>query len=107
MGSTECTYGSSCTLTTNAFTRSSATFKGWSTSSTATSATYGDRANVTNMATSGTVTLYAVWEVTTTVYTSCPSSSDLFGSAQSNTCNSSVNSFVILYSPYFSLSCGS
>lgn len=37
-------------------------FTGWSTSSSATSATYTNAQSVTNVATSGTVTLYAVWK---------------------------------------------
>lgn len=52
----------SVTLTANGYSRTGYTFKGWSTSKTATSATYADKANVKDLASAGkTVTLYAVW----------------------------------------------
>ena len=91
MSNTSCTYGSNCTLRSNSFTKSNATFLGWSASSSATSASYGNGASVSNLTATngGTVTLYAVWQVQTTIYTSCPDDDNLFGSAKSNTCNSS------------------
>ena len=55
------TYGTAKNLTANSFTRTGYDFLGWSKSSTATTATYADKASVNNLATSGTVTLYAVW----------------------------------------------
>ena len=57
------TYDTAKNLTANSFTRTGYTFLGWSKSSTATTATYADKASVKNLATSGSVTLYAVWEV--------------------------------------------
>ncbi len=55
-------YDQSYSLPSCTYTRSGYTFKGWATSSSATSATYGNSATVSNLATSGTVTLYAIWE---------------------------------------------
>ena len=63
------TYATSGTVTlpSNTLTRTGYTFKGWSTSSSATSATYtaGGTYNKTNCTTSGTTTLYAVWQANT------------------------------------------
>jgi uncharacterized repeat protein (TIGR02543 family) len=57
------TYGASKALTANGFSRTGYTFLGWSTSSTATSATYRNGQSVSNLTSTnnGTVTLYAVW----------------------------------------------
>lgn len=59
------TYGTAKALTTNGFSKTGHTFLGWSTSPSATTATYTNGQSVTNLtATSGgTVTLYAVWKV--------------------------------------------
>lgn len=59
------TYDTAKNLTANSFTRTGYDFLGWSKSSTATTATYADKASVNNLATSGTVTLYAVWKIKT------------------------------------------
>lgn len=59
------TYGTNLTLSSTKPTRTYYTFKGWSTSSTATSATYSAGATLSSDLTTtngGTVTLYAVWE---------------------------------------------
>ncbi len=58
------TYGTAKALTQNAFTRTDYDFLGWSTSSTATTATYTDKQTVNNLSSTNgaTVTLYAVWE---------------------------------------------
>ena len=56
--SQEVTGGSSVTLADNAFTRSNYYFKGWSTSSTATTPTYRTNQSITP---TGDMTLYAVW----------------------------------------------
>ena len=55
-------YGQTLTLSTTIPTRTGYTFKGWSTSSSATSATYSAGASYTANA---AVTLYAVWQVNT------------------------------------------
>lgn len=56
------TVGSTYTLPTGTITRQSYVFLGWSKSSTATSATYSNGANIQDLGTAGTtVTLYAVW----------------------------------------------
>ena len=58
------TYDTAKALTANSFARTGYTFLGWSTSSTATSATYTDKQFVKNLTTTngGYVTLYAVWQ---------------------------------------------
>ena len=56
------TYGTTLTLSSTKPTRTGYTFLGWSTSSTATSATYSAGGSYTNNA---SVTLYAVWSVNT------------------------------------------
>lgn len=66
------TYDAAKALTANSFTRTGYTFLGWSTSSTATSATYTDGQSVKNLTATdgGTVNLYAVWRKNpTTSYT--------------------------------------
>ncbi|MBE5812556.1 MAG: BspA family leucine-rich repeat surface protein [Clostridiales bacterium] len=59
------TYDVAENLTANGYSRTGYNFLGWSTSSTATSATYENSESVVNLTTThgGTVTLYAVWEV--------------------------------------------
>lgn len=64
MSSMNCTYGTSYTLPANAFKRTGYTFKGWATSSSATNAAYANKASVKNLTGSGSVTLYAVWDLT-------------------------------------------
>ena len=56
------TYDVAKNLTSNNFTRTNCVFLGWSTYSSATTATYANGQSVNNLAASGTVTLYAVWE---------------------------------------------
>lgn len=65
------TYGTSQKLTTNAFTRAGHTFLGWSTKSSATTATYTDGQSVSNLTATnnGTVTLYAIWSINSIVIT--------------------------------------
>lgn len=59
------TYGTAKALTTNGFSRTGYTFLGWSTSPSATTATYTNGQSVSNLSSTngGTVTLYAVWKV--------------------------------------------
>ena len=55
-------YRTAKALSTNVFTRPGYTFLGWSTSSTATSATYTDKQSVSKLTyNSASITLYAVW----------------------------------------------
>jgi uncharacterized repeat protein (TIGR02543 family) len=61
MGNVTHTYDTAKKLTKNTFTRANYTFLGWSTSANAVTPTYKDEASVSTLATSGTVTLYAVW----------------------------------------------
>ena len=57
------TYDASKALTANGFTNGTKKFMGWSTSKTATSATYTNKQSVKNLTATneGTVTLYAIW----------------------------------------------
>lgn len=66
-GSSSHTYGVAKNLTANGFSRTGYTFLGWSTSSSATSATYSNQQSVTNLTATngGKVTLYAVWKIIT------------------------------------------
>lgn len=59
------TYDQAQALTANSFTRTGYTFLGWSTNSSAVTPTYSDEQSVSNLAPSGTVTLYAVWQLNT------------------------------------------
>ncbi len=54
-----CTYDQSCKLSASGFSRQGWTFLGWSANKNAISATYTE--SVKNLATSGNVTLYAIW----------------------------------------------
>ncbi len=62
MANVTMTYGVAKNLPANTFTRTGYTFLGWSKDKNATTATYADKQSVKNLATSGTVTLYAVWK---------------------------------------------
>lgn len=57
------TYDTAKSLTANGFTRTGYTFKGWNTKSDGSGTSYADKAEVKNLATSGTVTLYAQWTI--------------------------------------------
>lgn len=59
------TYDQAQALTANSFTRTGYTFLGWSTNSSAITPTYSDEQSVSNLAPSGTVTLYAIWQLNT------------------------------------------
>lgn len=59
------TYDQAKALTANSFTRTGYTFLGWSTNSSAVTPTYSDEQSVSNLAPSGTVTLYAIWKLNT------------------------------------------
>lgn len=60
----KCTYGSNCTLTANAFTRSGYIFNGWNTKKDGTGTSYSDKTVVKNLSSvdGATVTLYAKWK---------------------------------------------
>ncbi|MBQ3327149.1 MAG: InlB B-repeat-containing protein [Clostridia bacterium] len=58
-------YDVSQDLSPNAFTRTGYTFLGWSTDPNAVTPTYTDEQNVSNLAPSGTTTLYAIWRLNT------------------------------------------
>ena len=61
MGAQDFAYGTAQNLPNGSYTRTGYTFLGWSTNPTATAATYADGASVSNLATGGTLKLYAVW----------------------------------------------
>ena len=63
MSNLSMTYDESKALTTNSFTRTGYTFVGWNTKADGTGTAYLDGASVSNVASSGTVTLYAQWAV--------------------------------------------
>lgn len=62
MADTVMTVGVAKNLPANTFTRTGYSFLGWSTDKNAAAATYTDKQSVNNLATSGTVTLYAIWQ---------------------------------------------
>ena len=62
VASVECTYDNACTAATmNTLAKTKRVFLGWSSSSTATSATYTSGGSIKNISTGAAVTLYAVW----------------------------------------------
>ena len=61
------TYDEAKALTKNAYSKTGYTFVGWNRSNTATTAQYTDAQSVSNLATGGTVTLYAIWKKTVTI----------------------------------------
>ena len=65
MSNTSATYDSNATLTANAFTKTGYHFKNWNTKSNGSGTSYNNGATVSNLATSGSVTLYAQWEANT------------------------------------------
>ena len=63
MPSTKCTYGESCTLSANTYTRLGYTFLGWSKDKNATSSTYSDKYTFTKFSDNNDITLYAIWRI--------------------------------------------
>lgn len=64
MSNMTCNYDALYNLTANSYTKTGYNFLGWSTNSTATTATYSDKQSISNLTAvnGGTVILYAVWE---------------------------------------------
>ena len=62
MADQQMTYGVYSALTQNAFTRTGFTFDGWNTARDGSGTAYPDKRTVRNLATEGTVTLYAQWK---------------------------------------------
>ncbi len=90
-----CTYDSYCTLTANGFYRTGYTFSGWATSSGG-GVAYGNTASVRNLATSGTVNLYAKWSANSYTLTynnnggsGCGTKSVTYDSTYGNLCTPS------------------
>jgi len=65
MNSTICTYGNTCTLSTNIFTKTGYTFLGWSTSSGSNTVVYNDKYVFNVFDNKDDVHLYAVWRANT------------------------------------------
>jgi len=63
MSNSSHTYGTAKALTANAFTKTGYTFNGWNTKDDGSGTAYANSASVKNLATSGTVTLYAQWKL--------------------------------------------
>ena len=63
MANQQFTYDVYQNLTANAFTRTGYTYQNWNTKADGSGTTYKDKEEVKNLATSGTVTLYAQWNV--------------------------------------------
>ena len=65
MSDQEFTYDAEQALTENAFTRTGYAFAGWNTAADGSGTSYADKVPVTNLATTGSVTLYAQWTANT------------------------------------------
>lgn len=63
--STSCSYGKSCTLRNNAFTKTGYTFIGWTDSESGTNVVYKDGDTILLYNKTSNMTLYALWEITT------------------------------------------
>lgn len=91
------TYDANETLTANVYTRSNYTFLGWSTNSSATTPTYTDKQTIKNIASSGNVTLYAVWVKTSdTIYLTPDNGRSDFALSEGNTHTERVNTDIII-----------
>ena len=96
------TYDTSLALTANAYVKTGHTFKGWSTSSTATTATYTDKQSVKNLSSTqgATVTLYAVWQVNTYTLHLFKGQENLLSAAEmAKSSTVSGNNCTVAYSP--------
>lgn len=62
VGNSSMTYDKASNLNANSFTRTGYTFNGWNTKADGSGTAYTDKASVKNLASSGTVTLYAQWK---------------------------------------------
>ena len=65
MSSQTFTYDKESTLTENSFTKIGYTFVNWNTKADGSGTTYSNKAEIKNIATSGNVTLYAIWKANT------------------------------------------
>ena len=83
MDTITCTYGKDCKLSTNTFTKTGYTFAGWSKTS-AGAIEYTNNETVKNLATSGSITLYAKWTANT--YTITYNANGGSGSMSKTTC---------------------
>ena len=88
MDTITCTYDKDCTLTKNAFTKTGYTFAGWSKTSTG-SIEYTNGSTVKNLATSGSMTLYAKWTANT--YTVSYNANGGTGTMSKTTCTYDTN----------------
>ena len=88
MDTITCTYDKDCTLTKNAFTKTGYTFAGWSKTSTG-AIEYTNGSTVKNLATSGSITLYAKWTANT--YTVSYNANGGTGTMSKTTCTYDTN----------------
>ena len=83
METTTCTYDKECTISKNTFTKTGYTFAGWSKTSDG-EILYKDSVKVTNLVSSGSITLYAKWSANT--YTITYNANGGSGSMNKTTC---------------------
>ena len=88
MNTITCTYDKDCTLTKNTFTKTGYTFAGWSKTSDG-EIEYTNNETVKNLATSGSITLYAKWTANT--YTITYNANGGSGSMSKTTCTYDTN----------------
>ena len=99
MSSITATYDQSITLPANTFTRVGYNFANWNTVANGSGSTYADKASVKNLATSGTVTLYAQWsEKSSNGVVVTANTLTYTGSAQNLVSVTNPNSLTIYYS---------
>ena len=91
MASQGFTYGTAQNLSNGSYTRTGYTFLGWSTNPQATSAAYADGASVSNLATGGTLALYAVWRPNAYTIRFLPNGAEGAMSDQAATYDTAVN----------------
>ncbi|MBR6733506.1 MAG: InlB B-repeat-containing protein [Kiritimatiellae bacterium] len=91
MASQGFTYGTEQNLPNGSYTRTGYTFLGWSTNPQATSAIYADGASVSNLATGGTLALYAVWRPNAYTIRFLPNGAEGEMADQSATYDTAVN----------------
>ena len=88
MDTITCTYDKDCKLSTNTFTKTGYTFAGWSKTSEG-AIEYTNNETVKNLATSGSITLYAKWTANT--YTITYNSNGGSGTMSKTTCTYDTN----------------
>ena len=93
-------YGTAQNLPRGSYTRTGYTFLGWSTDPQATSATYANGASVSNLVTSGTLALYAVWRPNTYTIRFLPNGAEGEMADQTMTYDTTTNLTVNAFTRY-------